>query len=202
MPVVPVAPAEEGAVDQIPGVVVRRGRLPGRIDGRAHVQGQRLALRRDAVRLVGKGRLGQDDFERLALRGQAHSRAVDGQDLGALDLQADRGGFSAWFGLQAPERVPAIQHQVDAGVEIDVTDAAVHRHIRPPLGRVVAEEVADGGGQRIERLDLGMRVRSDEAKFDGNAALEGCSKSQVSGQQVGPCSDLTFDPLTLCFPAR
>ncbi len=35
---VPVASAEEGAVDQIPGIVVRRGRLPGRIDGRTDIQ--------------------------------------------------------------------------------------------------------------------------------------------------------------------
>ena len=47
-PVAP-APAEEGTVDQVRGVVVRRDRLPGRIDGRAHVQGHGFALRRDPL---------------------------------------------------------------------------------------------------------------------------------------------------------
>ena len=52
-------------------------------------------------------------------------RAVDSQDLGAIDLQADRGSISAWCGLQTPERIVAIKNQVDAGVEIDITDGTI-----------------------------------------------------------------------------
>ncbi len=128
----------------------------------------RLTLRRDAAHLIGKWCAGQGDTQRFVLRGQAQDRIAECYDLSTRYLCADTRSLCSRIDFQAPERILVINYQVDTRIEIRVTHTAVHRYRRVPPGRVVADEIADGGGQRIERLNTHVRVAAGEGKHEGD----------------------------------
>ena len=123
-------PSQEGAVDQITGVVVAARLAAGahRRMGARPGPGPRPAARR---RLHGRRRTpwaGQFSAAPLPRSVARWLRRCPGSR--RPRPAGDRGGFSARFGLQAPERILAIEHQVNAGVQMEHS-ARCHTRARP-----------------------------------------------------------------------
>ena len=54
----------------------------------------------------------------------------------------------------------AVENEIDTGIDVAVLDLRVRRDIRPPFGRIVADEIVALAGQLAESRHARRRVRA------------------------------------------
>ncbi len=133
----------------------------------------------DSIR---EGRGGQTNRQQSLVSCQAQRCAIEAYYIRTFDLHENLPDCDAGRSLEAPGAIAAAQHQIHAGVEIDIAHASPHRHIWPPLRRVVADEVADGSVHRREWLDAHVRVATEKGEFQSVQS----GRLQVCRWQVSP----------------
>ena len=89
---------------------------------------------------------------------------IDLKLLNAIELERDQSGARARRHHKIIFELPliAVINQVDAGINILVTDLAKRRHASPPLARIVAQEIIHLGRQLLQPRGLCRRIGTDK----------------------------------------